>query len=324
MIYEGPQSEVDRLAAAYGLVVVKRLSGGAVLAGRNLAIEALARDGSVGLAGRGRAGVRPERGPGPVDGRQPPVEGGGPERELLGPDWPRALAIAVIDSGFASHPDVDNRILTQVDFTGEGTGDLYGHGTHVASIIAGSGAGNRTADGSSTVGMAPGAELVSLKVLSADGTGYVSDVIRAIDWTIANKDRFGIRVINLSLGTPAFGSYADDPMAKAVERAVAAGIVVVASAGNFGKLPDGTPIVGGIVSPGYTPGALTVGALNTKGTVQRSDDVVASYSSRGPVGNPEDQSSWELKPDVVAPGNAIVAAGAVGSYLWENYPQRRV
>ena len=73
----------------------------------------------------------------------------------------------------------------------------------------------------------------------------MSDVIRAIEWAIENKDRFGIRIINLSLGAPAFGSYSDDPMAKAVERAVDAGIVVVASAGNLGKLPDGTPIVGG-------------------------------------------------------------------------------
>ena len=172
--------------------------------------------------------------------------------------------------------------------------------------------------------MAPGAALISLKVLGADGSGYVSDVIEAIEWTIANKDRFNIRVINLSLGAPACGSYADDPMAKAVERAVAAGIVVVASAGNLGKLPDGTPLVGGVVSPGYTPGALTVGALNTRGTVARSDDVVATYSSRGPVGDPDDPSSWELKPDLVAPGNAIVGAVGIESALWRDYPERRV
>ena len=74
------------------------------------------------------------------------------------------------------------------------------------------------------------------------------------------------------------------------------------------------------MSPGYTPEALTVGAFNTRGTVARSDDGVATYSSRGPVGDPDDPSTWELKPDLVAPGNAIVAAGAEGSYLWENYP----
>jgi hypothetical protein len=77
----------------------------------------------------------------------------------------------VIDSGFARHPDIDKRVLKQVDFTGEGTADLYGHGTHVASIIAGSGVGSQTRAGTSNVGMAPGAALINLKVLSGDGTG---------------------------------------------------------------------------------------------------------------------------------------------------------
>jgi serine protease AprX len=149
--------------------------------------------------------------------------------------------------------------------------------------------------------MAPGAGIISLKVLGADGSGYVSDVIEAIEWSIANKARFNIRVINLSLGAPAGGSYKDDPMAKAAQRATDAGIVVVASAGNLGKLPDGTPLVGGVVSPGYSPAAITVGALNTRNTVSRSDDAIATYSSRGPVGDKDDPSSWELKPDLVAP-----------------------
>ncbi len=96
----------------------------------------------------------------------------------------------------------------------------------------------------SYVGMAPGAALISLKVLGTDGTGYVSDVIGAIDWAIANKDQVRHPRDQPLARPPASGSYEDDPMAKAVERAVAAGIVVVASAGNLGKLPDGTPIVG--------------------------------------------------------------------------------
>src|SRR5262249_46648969 len=78
------------------------------------------------------------------------------------------------------------------------------------------------------------------------------------------------------------------------------------------------------VSPGYTPGALTVGALNTRGTVARSDDTIATYSSRGPVGDPDDPSSWELKPDIVAPGNAIEGAATTDSALWRDYPERRV
>src|SRR5690606_37606196 len=86
----------------------------------------------------------------------------------------------------------------------------------------------------------------------------------------------------------------------------------------------GTPVIGMVVSPGFTPGALTAVALNTKGTVLRSDDGVATYSSRGPVGDPDDQSTWIIKPDLVAPGNAIVSAGAQGSHLWDYYPSRRV
>ena len=114
-------------------------------------------------------------------------------------------------------------------------------------------------------------------------------------------------MINLSLGSRR-AAYRRRSDGQGVGAPVGAGIVVVASAGNLGKLTDGTPLVGGVVSPGYTPGALTVGALNTRGTVARSDDGVATYSSRGPVGDPDDPSTWELKPDLVAPGNAIVAA----------------
>jgi subtilisin family serine protease len=171
--------------------------------------------------------------------------------------------------------------------------------------------------------MAPAAELVSLRVLAADGRGYVSDVILALEWTIRNISRYKLRVVNMSLGHPAVERYQNDPLALAVERAVAAGLVVVASAGNLGKTEDGTPVLGMIVSPGHTPGALTVGAANTRNTVTRSDDAIASFSSRGPVGDPEDQSTWELKPDLVAPGTAVVAAGAPESYLWANFPERQ-
>ena len=110
-----------------------------------------------------------------------------------------------------------------------------------------------------------------------------SDVIEAIDWAIANRARYRLRVINLSLGHPVFEPAADDPLCQAVARAAAAGLVVVAAAGNLGKLADGTPVVAGIESPGNSPFAITVGALNTRGTAARSDDTVATYSSRGPT-----------------------------------------
>src|SRR5204863_6165709 len=146
-----------------------------------------------------------------------------------------------------------------------------------------------------------------------------SDVIEAIDWAIEHRGDYNIRVINLSLGAPVLQPYRDDPLCEAVERAVRAGITVVAAAGNFGKLADGRPVIGGIVSPGNSPWAITVGALDTHGTPERSDDAVASYSSRGPT-----RYDLVLKPDLVAPGSHIVSTEAVGSLLSANYPDHHV
>ena len=127
------------------------------------------------------------------------------------------------------------------------------------------------------------------------------------------------RILNLSLGAGVLESYRDDPLGQAVERAVNAGIVVVCSAGNFGKTEEGTPVIGGVTSPGNTPSALTVGAINTFGTAARSDDEVTSYSSRGPTA-----IDYVLKPDLVAPGNKVVSLQAPASYLATNYPERQV
>src|SRR5947207_2166765 len=112
---------------------------------------------------------------------------------------------------------------------------------------------------------------VNVRVFGADGTGVVSDVIAGIDWVIANRTRYNIRVINLSLGHPVTEPAALDPMDQAVARAVEAGIIVVVAAGNDGVAANGAPILGGITVPGNSPLAITVGALNTWGTVDRSD-----------------------------------------------------
>ena len=194
---------------------------------------------------------------------------------------------------------------------GQAGRDEFGHGTHVAGIVAGS-------DDGGYAGIAPGAHIVSLRVLGADGSGDTSDVINAIDWAVDHRGQYAIRVINLSLGHAVLESYRDDPLCAAVQRAVDAGMVVVAAAGNFGKMADGTAVVGGIISPGNSPAALTVGALNTFGTAQRSDDRMATYSSRGPT-----LIDHVLKPEIVAPGNKIIATAAAGSYLAETYPERR-
>src|SRR6185295_13697522 len=127
-------------------------------------------------------------------------------------------------------------------------------------------------------------------------------------WVLTNRVAYNIRVVNMSLGMPAVDSYKFDPVCRAVRRLVDAGVVVIASAGNNGKNSAGQKIYGQIKSPGNEPSAITIGAANTFGTDVRSDDGVASFSSRGPT-----RSYWTdavgvkhydnlIKPDIVAPG----------------------
>jgi serine protease AprX len=226
------------------------------------------------------------------------------------PEGGRGVGIAVIDSGIAPVPDLAGRITAFHDFTAGGIAtwpsDEYGHGTHVAGLIAGSGALSFGAH----AGIAPDARLIGLKVLDASGSGYTSDVIAAIDFAIANRRSLGIDIINLSLGHPILEPAATDPLVQAVERASAAGIVVVTSAGNNGQSRDQRPGFGGISSPGNAPSALTVGAFDTRHTLDRGDDVVPSFSSRGPT--------WfdgDIKPDVVAPGVTLQATSNPASTL---------
>ena len=166
-------------------------------------------------------------------------------RESLGFDG-TGIGIAVIDSGVANwHDDLGaGRVTRFVDFVNfQSTAyDDYGHGTHVAGILAGNGhdsGGRRT-------GVAPGATLLVEKVLDASGQGYISNVIAAIDYAIANKDVLNIRVMNLSVAAGVYESYNTDPLTLAARRAVEAGIVVVSAAGNLGKGPDGKTQYGAI------------------------------------------------------------------------------
>ncbi|MEI6669096.1 MAG: S8 family peptidase, partial [Acidobacteriota bacterium] len=233
------------------------------------------------------------------------------------------VGVAVIDSGIQASADIPrSRIIRFVDFTGNPAGvetdpyDDYGHGTHVAGLIGGSG---DVSDGAYP-GVAPNVNFVGLKVLDDSGTGSTSAVIAAIQYAIDHHDELDIRIINLSLGHPILEPAATDPLVQAVEAAVRAGIVVVVSAGNYGKNgANGTPGYAGIVSPANAPSALTVGATDTADTVSRLDDDVASFSSRGPT--------WYdgyAKPDVVAPGNRLVAAAAQGSTIVGKNPGLRV
>ena len=239
-------------------------------------------------------------------------------RERLGFDG-AGVGIAIIDSGVANwHDDLDARRVTRfADFVNfqPAAYDDYGHGTHVAGIIAGNGhhsEGRRR-------GIAPGATLLVEKVLDANGQGYISNVIAAIDYAIANKDALGIRVINLSVAAGVYESYTTDPLTLAAKRAVDAGIVVVSAAGNLGKSAEGTVQHGGVGAPGNAPWVITVGASTHNGTINRSDDVVAAFSSRGPTA-----IDREAKPDLVAPGVGIESIAEPGSTLWNTKPQMRL
>src|ERR1041384_5741700 len=164
----------------------------------------------------------------------------------------KGVTVAVIDSGIdQTHAALRGRVVASRDFTGGGGPggvDGFGHGTHVAGII---GAQRfATPDGKDYRGIAPDVQLVDLRVLDDTGSGSVADVVEAIDWAVANRERYKIRVINLSLGAPVLQPYRDDPMCEAVERAVRAGIVVVAAAGNNGRNAAGQTVLGSIVSPG--------------------------------------------------------------------------
>ena len=247
------------------------------------------------------------------------------------------IAVAVIDSGISDHWDLKNtaatasRIVYSQDFTGSGsTRDELGHGTHVAGVIAGNAYYSTGAPSGHVIkGIAPNVNLVNLKVLDKNGVGYDSYVIAAIDRAVALKATYNIRVINLSLGRGVFGGYATDPLCQAVERAWTAGIVVVVAAGNHGRLNNsGVGGYGTINAPGNDPYVITVGAMKTMGTAPKSDDRMATYSSKGP--SLYDQIA---KPDLVAPGNLVVSTTVPGTYvyannsytyvyntLWNNYP----
>jgi serine protease AprX len=233
--------------------------------------------------------------------------------------WYGTPAVAVIDSGIQPHVDLPlGQIRAFKDFVkgSRNPVDGCGHGTHVAGIIAGSGA----ASGGAYAGIAPGVDIVALRVLGDDCSGRTSDVIDALEWVAKNHLKYKIKIVNLSLGHAVLESIFTDPLVQAVERLSRRGIVVVTAAGNKGINPKtGKPGYGGVGVPCNAPSAVCVGSLNTQSTVKFSDDVVADSSSRGPT-----RFDFLAKPDLVAPGVNIVSLAAPGSFLFENYPLLRV
>ncbi|NLM46405.1 MAG: S8 family peptidase [Firmicutes bacterium] len=233
---------------------------------------------------------------------------------LGGNDWwqldatGKGVTIAVLDTGVYNHPDLQDRIIAFWDPVNNRKKpyDDNGHGTHVAGCAA----GNGLASGGLYRAPAPEANIVGIKVLNKTGSGSLSTVIEGIQWCLQYKERYRIRIINLSLGTAAQLPYDDDPVCLAAEKAWEAGILVCAAAGNSGPEP------GTINSPGIHPCLLTVGAAAEN--TGKNEAGIAAFSSRGPA------PGGVVKPDVVAPGVDITSLRSPASFLDKNQKNFRV
>lgn len=229
-----------------------------------------------------------------------------------------SVRVALIDTGVSPVPDLANRIawvpaptgnqglVPCIDFSGEAScDDSYGHGTFIAGLIAGNGASSS----GRYKGVAPGTQIVSIKIAGRDGSADVSKVLAAIQWVVSFADQLNIRVLNLSLGTNSRVSAAFDPLNFAVQRAWREGIVVVVSASNRGPQP------GTISKPGDDPLVITVGAVDDRGTVDPRDDRLPDFSGRGPT-----VTDGLAKPDVVAPGGRVISLRSPGSFIEQRAP----
>ncbi|MBN9416579.1 MAG: S8 family peptidase [Candidatus Eremiobacteraeota bacterium] len=209
----------------------------------------------------------------------------------------KGQTIAIIDSGFFPHADIKDRVVGYVDLASgkEKLSDNWGHGTHVAGIVAGSG---KKSDGQ-VKGVAPEANLVGVRI------GSMQQAIDGLRWVIAHKEELNIGVVNISLGEVATQSYKDDPWCQAVEDATKAGLTVVVAAGN-----EGDRGAGSVSTPGISPSAITVGGVDDQGTVDPSDDTRYIDGSFGPT-----VVDKLVKPDVMAPAISIFSTLSPSSGL---------
>lgn len=225
----------------------------------------------------------------------------------------RGVTIAFLDTGLSTQGGLGKvieagykrRFVGQVNFLQKRPRlrkngvDANGHGTHVSGLVWNV---FRDRDSGTFMGSAPGARILMLKVLDENGQGKYEDAIEAIQWAIEHKDKYNIRVMNLSLYAEVGSPYWADPLDRAVEAAWQAGIVVVAAAGNGG--PDAMTVA----VPGNDPYIIAVGALDGKETAgYLADDTLTEYSAAGPT------YDMFVKPDVVAPGHKLVSFLAPGS-----------
>jgi serine protease AprX len=219
----------------------------------------------------------------------------------------QGVAVAVVDTGIVKSADFGAPgVIVEMSPKGERGGDGYGHGSHVAGLIAGDG----THSHGLYTGVAPGADLVNVKVGDETGAATISDVIDGLQFVFLNKDRFNIRVVNLSLSVDTPQSYTTDPLDAAVELLTFRGMLVVAAAGNAGT-------AAGAVSyaPANDPFVLTIGAVDDLGTGDIGDDSVPSWSSRGVT-----QDGF-AKPELSTPGRHLISVLSPGSVLASQAPE---
>ncbi|HZJ58000.1 MAG TPA: S8 family peptidase [Clostridia bacterium] len=214
----------------------------------------------------------------------------------------KGIGIAIIDTGIYPHADFlrpGNRIKEFKDFVDKKDSpyDDNGHGSFVAGVAAGNGYLSR----GKYQGIAPEADIIALKALNKDGSGNTSDILAAIQWVADHQKENNIKVLSMSLGTDANRLSGNDSMVRAVEALWDRDITVVVAAGNSGPKPST------ITSPGISPKVITVGAVDDKRTPNISDDTIAEFSSRGPVG-------IRIKPDVTAPGVKVVSVNSNKDY----------
>lgn len=207
------------------------------------------------------------------------------------------ISVAVMDTGIVHHPDFDRRILVFKDFTRGRIGayDDNGHGTHVSGIIAGSG---RMSELPNRIrpyaGIAPGANIIMLKVLDYAGNGNTSSVLAGIDWIIKNKEKYSIRIMNISVGMlSSAGEKEKRELLTAVDAVWDAGILVVTAAGNNGPKENTVTI------PGISRKVVTVGSMDDMTGTERRSSLVKGYSGTGPT------ECCIVKPEILAPGTNI-------------------
>ena len=214
----------------------------------------------------------------------------------------KGVGVAVMDTGIFPHMDFDRRILAFADMVNRRPGpyDDCGHGSHICGIIGGSG----VASDGRYQGMAPGCNLVAVKVLDKKGNGYASDVLTGLAWILERKDALGIRIVNISVGSGGKkGMTENSALVRGVNEAWDAGLVVVVAAGNNG------PKRMSITTPGISRKVITVGCSDDYREVLVGGNRMVNYSGRGPT------EACICKPDVGAPGSSVVScAGRPGKY----------